>query len=434
MINLATIQTNFLENKLVTFKESMNQDIILYDTQLKGTSESGLYYNFGTHPYLTSWQNMLALLPYFDDFQTAWIASLPAWDNLTTYSKGNQVKFNGNAYESLENSNVGNAPAVVTTTAPATTTSSTSSTTTAPGTTTTSSSTVYWTQIDAFSNFLKDLIKASIENVIKIIETKEKIVDNAHILRVSDIEDDLVTNDSKWVGFRFRAINTDHSRIIINQIGVQFTVAQTLTLYLYNQNTQSQTFTVVTLEDDFVWRDVSNIIMSEKEGNWYIFYKQDDISGQAVGNNTVVNLDLYQYAAIAPFEVAAGTDLNTIDESNFNWATNFGLNFNITIDCEYTNFITRHRKYFGEALQIQFAYDMLQQMASNPEARSNLHQRNINFEKVDFELTNIEGKFETVVLKKNRAIRELKKSLDKLGMKDICFCDWEEPDYTVDSL
>lgn len=64
----------------------------------------------------------------------------------------------------------------------------------------------------------------------------------------------------------------------------------------------------------------------------------------------------------------------------------YGINVEVSVGCDLTDFIIRQRNMFQTVLQKQVAYTALRTMAMNPETRVNRSQSNVNRMDILYEL------------------------------------------------
>lgn len=407
MYSLSNIQSNFFTNKLITFKNSLNSDTPVLSSDLTGQSKSKRYFNVGTHG-LISLENIDKLLPLTDDFTITAYAAGTTYTNFDTdFKLSNVVSASDKYYISIANANQGNAV----------------------------SETAWWKETTLLSLLLKDKIRGAIENVISDIVQPNFIESNEYLYRVADLTDDVITTPAtgKWVGYRIFPVSSEHLLFIINQVALQFTDTETdLTFKLYNQNTEISTFDLTATGGRFQWQDITQLELTSNSGAWYLFYDQNDLTGDAIGDDCLFTNYFYEYAHITPFECAVGTDLNTIDTDDFVTDKNFGINLNFSISYDLTDFLKQHETMFAEAYQLQFVYNMLDLFVNNPDARSNLNQRNIDIDNTLYELKNYDG--HTIIRRLRSAQKQLRASFQKLSYKDSAFETNDEDDYLVGTI
>lgn len=405
MYNLSDINAKFFADKLITFKSSLNSTTLVFAPELTGESKSKRYFNTGVHPVVNI-ENIQAFLPYLSGYTiTAYSASTTYGNYNATFSLSDIVSSGGKYYISIV---AGNYNKLVTNTA-------------------------YWTETTLLSLILKDKIRSSIEVVLSSLIVPNFIEDNVFLYRIADTDDDLITNTGKLVGLRINPISSGHLLFIINQIGLHFEGIETVTFYLYNQNKQVSTFALTSAANFFEWKDLTTALeITSNTGPWYLFYEQDHLTGRAIGNNTIFQNYMYQYANITPFEISAISGLVNFDEGNLVYDKNYGINLNFSISYDLTNFVKQHLTQFAECIQRQFEYDVLNMFCFNPDAQVDLRTRNINKEQLLFELKSFEG--DTVINKLRLALKRMKATLSKLGYKDDAFNENEKDAFEVSSI
>ena len=404
MYSLSDIQAKFFTDKLITFKSSLNSTTLVFAPELTGVSKSNRYFNTGVHPVLNI-ENIEAFLPVLSGYTIAAYSAGTTYGNYNeTFSLSDIVSSGGKYYISIASNNKGNAVNL----------------------------TAYWTETTLLSLILKDKIRSSIEVVMSNLVTPNFIEENVFAFRVADTTNDLIENTGKLVGYRINPVSSDHLLFLINQIGLHFEETETITFYLYNQNNLVSSFELNSTANLFEWKDITELEITSNTGAWYLFYDQDELTGRAIGNNTVFFDRMYKYANITPFEVASISNLSGVDESNLMYDRNYGINLNFTISYSMTGFIKQHLLQFAECIQRQFEYDIISMMCYNPDAQICARERNINTENLMFELKSYEG--DTVIKKLQSAYKRMKATLQKLGYKDNAFAENEADNYTISSI
>ena len=422
MINYKEISSSFIKSKLVTFNSTRNNNGIVIDSLLTGSSKSGRYFNAGTTSLLRNLDNIYSVAPYFEDY------TYDAYGVGTTYLEDDVVVDSEIIYQSLVSANTGNAL----------------------------SDTTFWRVTNSFSLWLKEQIQSSVEIVLSEVLKPNPIITNDSIYRKGSISDDLVPNDGKLVGYIFKLLNSEYLQATIDSLGLQFkgTVAEAIDFYLYNQNELIQTITITptSIDGNLVWYDISEtpiVIDGSKAGNWYLCYNQTDLTTiDAVGDNTVFpnafneyNNSLIDYQLdnafdVLPFEAVIGSNLNDINDSNFKFTTTFGMNFKITIESNLNYFAKTNINAFAKCVQLQTAYTLLENALGNVNAKSNRFERNqtVFFDEkmLSYELKSFEG--DTLIKRLKSAYKELKGSIEGLAKFDIGLQKYYEDNYDIGSV
>ena len=104
---------------------------------------------------------------------------------------------------------------------------------------------------------------------------------------------------------------------------------------------------------------------------------------------------------------------------NYTNTSNYGINVEISVGCDLTDFIISQRSMFANCLQMQVAYNLLRTMAMNPDVRVNRNQSNVSRMDILYELDgNTQGRKSGLGWELEKAYRAL--SLDTAGIDGIC--------------
>jgi hypothetical protein len=135
--------------------------------------------------------------------------------------------------------------------------------------------------------------------------------------------------------------------------------------------------------------------------------------------------ELTKYLQISPFCVQAPTtfkeypELPDIADLVYTNTSNYGLNVEISVGCDLTDYIISQRRMFAEVLQKQVAYNALRTMAMNPEVRVNRNQSNVSRMDILYELDgNTQGRESGLGVELNKAYEALEIDVD--GIDRIC--------------
>ena len=404
MYNLSDIQSKFFTDKLITFKSSLNSSASVLDSDMTGVSKSNRYFNSGVNPVINL-ENIEAMLPVLSNYTIGAYSADTTYGNYnSSFSIGDVVLENSKYYISIVSANIAN---LVTDTA-------------------------YWKETTLLSLILKDKIRGSIETVITDIITPNFIEDSVFMYRVADTTDDFIENTSKLVGYRINPISSDHLLFVINQIGLDFENSETIEFKLYNQNKLMSTFSLDSAAKFFEWKDIIQLEITSNTGAWYLLYDQSQLTGRAIGNNSMFYNCMYEYASITPFEIDDIADIADISESDLVFNKNYGINLNFSITYDLTDFVKQHMLQFAESFQRQFEYDILSIFAYNPDVQSLDRERNLDPDKLFLEIKSFDG--DTVVSKLSAAKKRLISILKKLGYKDSAFVANEDDNYSIGSV
>jgi len=208
--------------------------------------------------------------------------------------------------------------------------------------------------------------------------------------------DDLEPNQNKFVGVRLRPKKLErHLVTILNKIGHQFSDSfDDLEIKLYNASNQNviATYTVDQSDNSFGWTAVTTgnelryADLHDAGSDWFIGYKQSDLEAlgaQAINralywdNTTAITNDVWkayykQYSKfldIQGFSVLESKMVNdtmfSVNDYNLEPTKSFGLNLELTIINDLTQFFIDQADMLGNAVKFNTAMVLMEQMASN---------------------------------------------------------------------
>lgn len=273
----------------------------------------------------------------------------------------------------------------------------------------------------AFSSWLSYKTESSIAKAIlqycdnKIVNIMSKpLLENKILFDSTGRITDTIENKGDLVGFEIVPIRSKGVITKINKIGIQFTEPGSYKFYLFKSG-QSEAVKEITLEkktkNTVEWFTPEELLLpyigdtGEAGGSWYLVYKQSELpeGSKAIKKQydwskgpcpacARRELMLYKawskYLEIHPFKTEEPDDLALWDVRNnlYTYDTNYGLNLEITIACDLTDFIIEQRAMFKELVWYQVAADLMREMAYNPNARANRFALNASKQEILYEL------------------------------------------------
>lgn len=383
MIRVKDIQDKLLS--LVGWRQAYDtaSDIAIAEHLTK--SESGLYFQ-DVHPLLTL-ENMNCIAPDFKNTQ------FPEYDSEKEYIIGAVIKHEGVCYKALQKS-VGSTPFA---------------------------ESEDWEVTNPFSLWLESMTKGSIQKAVMrycnerlALGTMKSLCENRTLFDGTGRIADAIKNKKNLVGFEIVPIRSKGITLTINKLGIQFTEPGSYTFYLMHSS-KSEPVKTITVEkkqrNSLEWFSVDLNLPYQSEnndagGSWYLCYFQSDLptGSQAIrkerdwskGPCTACSrLDSIawkmwsKFLEIHPFYVneesiekqEAEPYLWDIEKNMYCYDTNFGLNLEVSVACDITDFIIEQRNLFVDVIAKQVAIDMLRDLAYNPNVRTNRHS--INASRVD---------------------------------------------------
>ena len=389
MVRIQEIQEGLLH--LIGWRQSYDANDGVISEALT-QSESGLYYQ-DAHPLLTL-QNLQSIAPDFSNI------SYPAHSTEETYAKGVVVTDSDKYYKSLkavpENIQI--------------------------------TDTEYWIETNPFSEWLETKTKACITKAINSY-VNEKVAKGTYknLCEKKTLFDgtgriyDTIKNKNNLVGFEIVPIRAKGVTTKINRIGLQFSEPGDYTILVMHSSLMEpyyqETFTK-RVGNNIEWFTPSQELYLPYEtdeidagGSWYICYVQSQLptGSQAIrksrdwskGPCNECSRHEYEtwriwskYIEVHPFyvneELVPVVDeqvqLWDVENNLYDYSTNYGLNLDITVACDITDFIIEQRQMFTDYLSKSLAIDFLREFAYNPNVRTNRHSINASRPDILYEI------------------------------------------------
>lgn len=362
MYDILTIQTSF--RKLIGWRGSFDTDMPVINSDLK-TTNSGLYFE-DAHPLVTL-ENIDATFQNIDgNMYGVYVAG-------TSYAIGAMIRYNLITYIGLTAANQGHTP---------------------------NTSTTNWQPL--INSMLQNLCDTATVNMLnrfindrQLQGANKALIDSLNLFDGDGSPQNMIINEARFVGFEFKVRNYVGLAASIKRISLQFTQIQpTLRIYLFHssQQTAIKTFDITTTKVNssewFVPVDFdinfSKYSKNDTGGRWYLGYFETAATGQAINRNIdFVNApcgDCYKdqynryswdlrnrYLTISPccFKSADlnGINLPTLTGVGYMSNINFGMNINIAVRCDLTDFFVDNMATFTRVLWKQVAYDVIRTIA-----------------------------------------------------------------------
>lgn len=371
-------------------KEAINSDLT--------RSESGLMFQ-GAHPLLTL-DTMRAIMP--DD----WGYQYPEWNSRETYSAGTIVQYdlNGNDdelyWESIRDNNTNEIPG---------------------------ESVLFWKPYNILSDFLERVTRNGIATAIQTFtQIKQLDKETRNLLERRTFFDGAgriratLQNTHKLVGFEIVPVRALGVTAKIEKIGLQMTGGTGIVkMYLFHS---SQIDPIKTFDLDFQvknggfqWFTLEGCFLpyiskdNNSGGSWFLCYNQDELpqgmeainvskdwSREPCGTCNIGSVEVWReltkYLQVTPFmynapeTFAEYPELWDIAYTMYTNTQNYGLNCEITVGCDLTDFIISQRQIFQDVIQKQVAVIALRALAMNPNVRVNRYQSNATRTDILYEL------------------------------------------------
>ena len=367
-------------------------------------SESGLYFQ-GAHPMVTI-ENLRAVMPEMS------VDMFPEWSRFKLYHKGQVVRHGSSTgvmlFEALKDG-IGHEPRVKDFNADFNDDFSQSEGGIGDA--------GYWTRYNPISVWLKRLQDQAIAKMVQMFLTQKSLLKESKALLERRTFFDgagrlanTLPSGQRIVGMEITPAYSMGVTAKIERIGLQMTGATgTVRVYLFHSS-QVDPIAVADLEytkenGGFQWFDVKDFYMpyiseaNDSGGAWYLCYCQQDLpegmecvnvakdwSREPCGTCNIGSLtawrELTKYINISPFRVHAPEtfkefpEMWDIEETVYTNTVNYGLNVEVSVYCDLTDFIIKERQMFANVLQMEMAARVLRMLAYNPSVRVNRKQSN----------------------------------------------------------
>ena len=417
MIRISAIQEALMH--LVGWEQSFNPQEQIDESLTE--SESGLTFQ-QAHPMVTL-ENIRAIMP------EEYMYQYPAYNAETEYSKGAKVSKDNKVWESVSNHNVGNTP---------------------------SAESEAWKEYQFINDWLKRLTNNAIAKTIQTFLTQKSLLkETKSLLERRSLFDyagnlnNLSENGQRLVGMEIEPAYSMGVSTKIEKIGLQMVGATgKVKLYIFHSSMVEPykviEFNVAKGNGTMEWMTLNDCYLPYMgdTGAWYLVYNQADLpngmqavnvtkdwSREPCGTCNRGSLEVWraitQYMMISPFRVKS---LETFEEYPELWdiadnvytnTHNYGINMEISVGCDLTDFIIAQRAIFATCLQRQLAVDELRTLALNPQVRVNRLQANAGTAELLYEVDgNPQGRVTGLGKDLQDAYNAL--DLDTRGIDRIC--------------
>lgn len=349
--------------------------------------------------------------------------NVDSWDVLTAYDEEDLVNDNGDYFEAVQNVPAG----------------------------TLTSDTNYWFPLDGLNIYLWSKRMQGVDKTLDYVFTGKKTRNKVksifeNIALYDGFGENQEVNNNKIVGLRFTVKYDRDIVTIINKIGHQFTEAVSFNMELYHSSQEQPLETIPinhTKVNSSQWTSQSDLILRylddnyDAGGEFVLKYNQSDLGTSQAYNmhsldwtngyscRSCKSYELYKnyssWIKVSAFEMnesdfSTGRDLFDSSKISMINHKNYGINLNMTTECDLTPFIIQEGDILGEALMYSTGLEILRDMASN--TRSTNQRGNLTREEARKEIVTFDGVRGTVLDITNDTLKGL--SFDLSGLDSAC--------------
>ena len=392
-------------------------------------SESGLTFQ-GAHPLCTL-ANIRAILP--DDY----LFQYEIWSITKGYAIGAKVRHNNALWVAVA-PNAGSEP---------------------------SAENTDWEPYNMVSDYIRNLTINGINTAVqRFIEEKQLQHETRNLLERRTFFDGAarlaatIEPTGKIVGFEIVPVRSMGVTTKIERIGLQMVHGTgVVRLYLFHSS-QVEPMRTVELnyqntKGGFQWFELAEPLYlpyipggagdgNDAGGAWFLCYNQNDLPAgmealnvskdwsvepcqTCLGGSIESWRQMTKYLQVSPFAIHAPADfaqypeMFDIGQIGYTNTMNYGLNVEISVGCDLTDFIISQRQIFATVIQKQVAANVLRTLAMNPDVRVNRNQVNATRDELLYELDgNPQGRASGLGYELKQAYRAL--SIDTQGLDRIC--------------
>ena len=425
MIRLQDIQNALLP--VVGWQQDYNPQNQIDDALCQ--SESGLTFQ-GAHPLCTL-ANVRAIMP--DNY----LYKYPNWNNATAYPAGSKVMHTSKLWIA-KNANVGSEPAAGNTD---------------------------WAEYNMVSDFVRQLTVNGINTAVQnFIQEKQLQQETKNLLERRTFFDGAarlaatIDPTGKIVGFEIVPVRAMGVTTKIERIGLQMIGGTgTVRLYLFHSSQVAPMrvidLTFTNTNGGFQWFTPAEPIYlpyipggdgngNDAGGAWFLCYNQNELPAgmralnvskdwsvepcqTCLGGSIESWRQMTKYLQVSPFGIHAPLDFHDypemfdIAEIGYTNTMNYGMNVEISVGCDISDFIISQRAIFATVIQKQVAANVLRTIAMNPDVRVNRNQVNVTRDELLYELDGAPtGRASGLGYELKQAYRALE--LDTRGLDRIC--------------
>ena len=353
MYNTSTVLNAFLgDDPLVGWRQNPNPDGTPLLDMLSSTS--GVYFD-GQHPTITI-ENLASVAPDFKKMV------YPAWSNTVNYSIGQTVAYSGQIFRA-KTANINQAPAVGND----------------------------WELYNGFTDWLKKETQDGILFALNMwIEKKIQRKSAANLLKYDKVikgsgrPNDIKTSSGSS-GFEIVPVRNLGIVTKIEKVALQFENNASIEIKVFQSGLldpiYSESFNY-TGNGSVQWFIPGQDWELNDPGSYYLIYEGSlnyiegmyDYNRHSPGHPRLSCGDSFLH--VNPFSTQESTaQLWDPNQNQYTYTSNFGLNLQLSVRCDYTEFIVDQKTLFRDIVARGVAYRLLNKIAWRPEARTN---RNVN--------------------------------------------------------
>lgn len=255
-----------------------------------------------------------------------------------------------------------------------------------------------------FSTWLKERTDSGIIQAItdwynkKLnVKTGNSLIERKRVFQNAGSLSSLDINDGSRVFLEHVFHKSKFVKIKGLKIGFQFLSAESFTFSIFQKGKSAAVHTQSidhSGSGELLWFDLDYIFDGGE--TYYLSYDQSEINSQSINGMNVDNFvghgsTLYpssDYVSTVSGKAPQGTTTTFWDVSRniYSGVTNYGINLEYSVYCDYTDFIIENKESFYQLIAVTVATRMLHRIAFNPQARTDRNNRNADTKTLLYEL------------------------------------------------
>lgn len=352
------------------FAEEYTNNVKL-DEELILNSKTGIVLNSGIHPYITV-DNLLHFLPSID-IQFNQYESGKTYNNYSeSRNRADVVIFNDMMYQCLVDGTMGVQP---------------------------DTNSNKWLLTNKESLVIKSWIEKVKDKAISDLYLSKRLINSQYIYENGESNVTLPNDYSGWV---FESKGSDYITIALNEISVQATTTNPISLYVINQGKLVDTLTLHPKNGELFFEEINYSF--SKPGRW-IFA----IDSREVKSNFGL-VDELKYDGFVCYPVTGIG--NSPESSNFTYNNvSNGFGFNVSVALNSDSYIKYNFQNLTSYVKACFEYMTLLMFSANSHQRSNRTENGINKDMLLMETKDLDAN--TSVKRYFHELKEAKKVIQK---------------------
>ena len=284
-----------------------------------------------------------------------------------------------------------------------------------------------WGEYNFLSDYLERITRAGIaKSVQTFLQTKQLTRETRDLFDRKTFFDGAarlqatIRSSHKVVGIELVPVRAMGVTLKIHKIGLQAVGATgKVKFYLFHSSQKDpiKTFEVefTNTSGGFQWFTFEDLFLpyisdgTDAGGAWFLCYYQDELpfgmealnvskdwSREPCGTCNIGSVEVWRemtkylqaspFCAVPPDDFSEDPHMWDIAETMYTNTMNYGINCEISIGCDLTDFIIEQRAIFANVVQRQVTVDTLRMMAMNPSVRVNRNQSNVSRMDILYEL------------------------------------------------